>query len=174
MSISSLLSQLVDIFRNWSHDTPEPYVLPAATTTTLGGVKVGDNLTVAEDGTLSGVEPVDVIWTITGDVDTSTFEVSNEEIARNVTDEQFHTLLLEKPNTKFYLNIELATSFITLKTIMIPIHPVVIVSSANYSFISQIIEGKQTGLMDFKLTCQFIDDKNEGIDITNLELTNLD
>lgn len=53
MSISSLLSQLVDIFRNWSHDTPEPYVLPAATADTLGGVKVGDGLSVTEDGTLS-------------------------------------------------------------------------------------------------------------------------
>lgn len=67
MSISSLLSQLVDIFRNWSHDTPEPYVLPAATADTLGGVKVGDRLSVTEDGTLSGAEPVkDIAFTISG------------------------------------------------------------------------------------------------------------
>lgn len=32
------------------------YVLPAATTTTLGGIKVGTNLTVAADGTLSAVD----------------------------------------------------------------------------------------------------------------------
>lgn len=31
----------------------EPYMLPAATATTLGGIKVGENLTVAADGTLS-------------------------------------------------------------------------------------------------------------------------
>ena len=31
----------------------EPYVLPPATTATLGGVIVGDHLSVTEDGTLS-------------------------------------------------------------------------------------------------------------------------
>ena len=33
------------------------YVLPAATDETLGGVKVGDNLTVDEDGTLNAEDP---------------------------------------------------------------------------------------------------------------------
>lgn len=59
MSISSLLGQLVEIFRGWTPPTPtptptpDPYVLPPATAETLGGVKVGDGLEVAEDGTLS-------------------------------------------------------------------------------------------------------------------------
>lgn len=36
---------------------PEPYVLPSATAETLGGVKIGDGISVAEDGTISaGVE----------------------------------------------------------------------------------------------------------------------
>ena len=34
-----------------------PYSLPAATSTTLGGIKVGDNLTIDADGTLSGAAP---------------------------------------------------------------------------------------------------------------------
>ena len=33
------------------------YVLPAATDDTLGGIKVGDNLTVEEDGTLNAEDP---------------------------------------------------------------------------------------------------------------------
>lgn len=33
------------------------YVLPAATDETLGGIKVGDNLTVEEDGTLNAPDP---------------------------------------------------------------------------------------------------------------------
>lgn len=33
------------------------YVLPAATDETLGGVKVGDNLTIEEDGTLNAADP---------------------------------------------------------------------------------------------------------------------
>lgn len=33
------------------------YVLPAATAETLGGIKVGDNLTVEEDGTLKAPDP---------------------------------------------------------------------------------------------------------------------
>lgn len=33
------------------------YVLPAATDETLGGIKVGDNLTVEEDGTLNAEDP---------------------------------------------------------------------------------------------------------------------
>ncbi|QRE00310.1 hypothetical protein [Burkholderia phage BCSR5] len=47
-------------------DLPQPYVLPNATKTTLGGIKVGSNLTVQPDGTLSvdtsnlgGVKTVD-------------------------------------------------------------------------------------------------------------------
>lgn len=32
---------------------PEPYVLPAATAETLGGVKIGDGISIAEDGTIS-------------------------------------------------------------------------------------------------------------------------
>lgn len=36
-----------------SHAASGGYTLPAATSSTLGGVKVGDNLTVAEDGTLA-------------------------------------------------------------------------------------------------------------------------
>ena len=34
-----------------------PYSLPAATSTTLGGIKVGDNLSIDADGTLSGAAP---------------------------------------------------------------------------------------------------------------------
>lgn len=34
---------------------PNPYVLPIATTTKLGGIKVGANLTMAPDGTLSAI-----------------------------------------------------------------------------------------------------------------------
>ena len=34
-----------------------PYTLPAATTTTLGGIKVGDNLTIDASGRLSGAAP---------------------------------------------------------------------------------------------------------------------
>lgn len=32
---------------------PEPYVLPAATAQTLGGVKIGDGISITEDGTIS-------------------------------------------------------------------------------------------------------------------------
>lgn len=38
-------------------DPPPPYVLPVATTTTLGGVKQGANVTIAGDGTLSVAPP---------------------------------------------------------------------------------------------------------------------
>ena len=41
-------SKLADIEENANN-----YILPAATTTTLGGVKVGDNLSISEDGTIS-------------------------------------------------------------------------------------------------------------------------
>ena len=34
-----------------------PYTLPTATSTNLGGIKVGDNLTIDADGTLSGAAP---------------------------------------------------------------------------------------------------------------------
>lgn len=51
----------------------EAYVLPPATTTTLGGIKVGSNLSITEDGTLSatGTAPtnmvtIDTEQTITG------------------------------------------------------------------------------------------------------------
>lgn len=71
MSISSLLSQLVDIFKNWSHDTPEPYVLPAATADTLGGVKVGTGLSVNANGMLSTSDDVvNVIFTAHPNMDT--------------------------------------------------------------------------------------------------------
>jgi hypothetical protein len=41
-----------------STPTPSaPYVLPAATASTLGGVKIGANVTVAEDGTISVATP---------------------------------------------------------------------------------------------------------------------
>lgn len=33
-------------------DTPEPYTLPIASSSTLGGIKIGNNLTVREDGTV--------------------------------------------------------------------------------------------------------------------------
>ena len=35
----------------------KPYTLPAATSNTLGGIKVGDNLTIDADGRLSGAAP---------------------------------------------------------------------------------------------------------------------
>ena len=35
----------------------KPYTLPAATSTSLGGIKVGDNLSIDADGTLSGAAP---------------------------------------------------------------------------------------------------------------------
>ena len=49
---------------------PAPYVLPAATTTTLGGVKVGSGLNVAADGTISatGVSGVSSVNGKTGTV----------------------------------------------------------------------------------------------------------
>lgn len=59
MSIASMIGQLVEIFRGWTPPTPtptptpDPYILPPATSETLGGIKVGEGLEVAEDGTLS-------------------------------------------------------------------------------------------------------------------------
>ena len=47
------------------------YTLPAASSTALGGVKVGKNLTIAEDGTLSADEQITVIDS--KDIDESTF-----------------------------------------------------------------------------------------------------
>ena len=38
----------------------DPYVLPVATSSILGGIKVGDNLSISEDGTLSAPPPVQV------------------------------------------------------------------------------------------------------------------
>lgn len=38
-----------------TNTNPTKYVLPVASTTTVGGVKIGDNLSVTEDGTLSAV-----------------------------------------------------------------------------------------------------------------------
>lgn len=34
------------------NDTPEPYTLPIASSSTLGGIKIGNNLTMREDGTV--------------------------------------------------------------------------------------------------------------------------
>lgn len=62
MSIASELSKLVQIFKNWAPSpTPDPYILPPATTNTLGGVKVGDGLEVTEDGTLSATVTNDAV-----------------------------------------------------------------------------------------------------------------
>ena len=38
-------------------NAPAPYTLPTAAADTLGGIKVGDNLTVEEDGTLNAPTP---------------------------------------------------------------------------------------------------------------------
>lgn len=40
-----------------------PYTLPAATASTLGGIKAGKNITIADDGTASAPDP----YTLTGD-----------------------------------------------------------------------------------------------------------
>ena len=43
--------------------TTEPYTLSPATTTTLGGIKVGENLTITEDGTLNATGLPDNVLT---------------------------------------------------------------------------------------------------------------
>lgn len=47
---------------NGTWKTIEEYELPAATTTNLGGIKVGDGLNIAEDGTLSVASFSDSDW----------------------------------------------------------------------------------------------------------------
>ena len=67
------------------------YTLPAASSTALGGVKVGKNLTIAEDGTLSADEQITVIDS--KDIDASTFyDVVKEKWPQIIVREGNYTL----------------------------------------------------------------------------------
>lgn len=54
-AIVALQENVIDLAENKADrsEIPAPYELPAATASTLGGIKVGDNLIIDEDGTLS-------------------------------------------------------------------------------------------------------------------------
>ena len=49
---SKVIAALANV-GNWLLDNAAPYVLPIASSSTLGGVKVGQNLTIDSDGTLN-------------------------------------------------------------------------------------------------------------------------
>ena len=60
-----------------------PYVLPIASADTLGGVKVGDNLSIDENGVLKALVPV---FDFTGEVATGwTLETGKELFIRKIT-----------------------------------------------------------------------------------------
>lgn len=60
-------------------ESANKYVLPAASSTTLGGVKAGTNVTITEDGTLSADEQMTII-DYDGSIDDSTlYDVINEK-----------------------------------------------------------------------------------------------
>lgn len=111
MSIASELNKLVQIFKNWTPTptpTPDPYVLPAATAETLGGVKVGEGLEVAEDGTLSatgggGDEYSPVKITIATDQDgttiTSTMEAPDFYAMLKDAPEKFGLVIIRDVST---------------------------------------------------------------------------
>ena len=56
--------------------------LPIATTTTLGGVKVGDNLSIAEDGTLSASSEAKTVKTPNGRIKLDNAGLHNEDNSR--------------------------------------------------------------------------------------------
>lgn len=62
------------------------YVLPAASAETLGGVKVGDNLTVEEDGTLNAPDPYTPPEYDTDETETGETWVDGKPIYRRVVD----------------------------------------------------------------------------------------
>ena len=67
----------------------EPYVLPAATAQTLGGVKIGDGINIAEDGTISAEVKIPRMEKTASDVITeiipNTFYVFPEMASLSVT-----------------------------------------------------------------------------------------
>ena len=62
------------------YGTAKPYTLPAATASTLGGVKVGDGLAVTADGTLSAEgENVFVYFTYDASTGTATAKTISQK-----------------------------------------------------------------------------------------------
>ena len=60
------------------------YVLPIATDETLGGIKVGDNLTVEEDGTLNAADPYTPPEYNTDEVETGETWIDGKPVYRRV------------------------------------------------------------------------------------------
>lgn len=70
------------------------YELPIASSTTLGGVKAGTNVTITEDGTLSADEQMTIIDYKEGGIDDSTlYDVVNEKWPKIIIQTGSNTLL---------------------------------------------------------------------------------
>lgn len=75
-------------------ESANKYVLPIASSTTLGGVKIGTNVTITEDGTLSADEQMTIIDYKEGGIDDSTlYDVVNEKWPKIIIQTGSNTLL---------------------------------------------------------------------------------
>lgn len=79
-------------------DGANNYILPMATTSTLGGIKVGANLSITSDGILSAVQ---------GSIDTSPFETKANAANTYLSKASFNTEM-----TKYALKSDVATAVV--------------------------------------------------------------
>ena len=79
--------------------------IPIASKTTLGGIKVGDNLTITEDGTLSasgGAAPTNMVTTDTTQNITASKSIINRSLYFKATEDDTTYGYIEKSNGGFY------------------------------------------------------------------------
>lgn len=80
------------------------YELPAATATTLGGIKVGEGLSVESDGTLSASGGAGMIITATGGDDTLTTDVTYEDAVAYVNAGNYDVVVIHDHSMSGYSN----------------------------------------------------------------------